>query len=1291
MPYGENKTKSLGFGEELTNGPSPKKLKSTKEAYVVSHDGSADFQGFPEKRWTDWIPLSNVGDKEKGKTQKNTNDTTDILQNLSVLSSGNQPVVTKSNDSEVSKVMNSPVVSGDNNKASRQNNFDEIWIKEQTSKASIITRKEEVEEYSTSKAFIGPIYKTPDENKCDERKNSIRHNREANRKKNPSPCGRPENKQKSKSEIDDELCQFYKEIQQLESDKEDSDGNNQDLETSQEQPIPYYDYNQNDSLMSDDQKKDFQCSDKQPFCGDKNYFNNDSSGWRMDYAFSGGIEPTVCNNSAPPFRPEWHPMQTFIVPQGPPPPSKFNCHLHFQRFSSTPCLPNTFQGQSDRLPQNYDGDHGNSGIMNWAYPLLDHSSKYPDHNGSSRSTLASRNGYGDQGGQVNNGFCETREERWSQAMYRTDDTDRFTCHQFPEEKLKRLQKLLILLRGLPGSGKTTLSRVLLGQSRDGIVFSTDDYFRQQDGYMYNVSLLGDAHDWNQNRAKQAIDQGRSPVIIDNTNTQAWEMKPYVEMAIGKGYRVEFHEPETWWKFDPEELEKRNKHGVPREKIAQMLDRYEFQMSISIVMNSVEPPHKSTQRPPPLQRRLREDLKKKTGHKLSKAKQRRNRRRNRKLKNDSKILEKRPDDTLSHLAPEDQDTSESEEEDSEEEGKVGDPGQTLIISENRCSWARDSSQKPDLEKETFPNVFSEISVALSGPPKSHSLGESSNLFLVNMTSSQSKKLYTHAFEQQIMDQNPNLVGNRTNSCTGNDRRSGMKAENCIEVSHTMVLDICDRFVSAKTTYVLKEESAIISENHKKKEALSNHCRSVSDSFKGEHKSSPNKTNSWAFFSTCSPDERMQLGSGSNALLGSWPEGPHKFVCEQRQRKGRQPKGACSDSTVGRIELVCHSKAAEGTSPQTLRENDCHLWEEDLSLPNTEKTHMIPVIETGGNVLRNHFALQTQTSVATEKKGRPRRIFNLAPNFHLPRLTAILIKERDKDTLLTNSRWLENIVETEKSSLPEVDHEKGNEQGPLVAYNQPPQYYHDPLEIASSRSGVKPHSHIILLRSPGCLSEKFLPPLLHCTSSLLKVSFIREKQLLPLKLQAVGGNKQKGRELTSEIFKSEPDILSSVRVTSEYPTHFNVFSGGLSEKLPKRNKPEPLQSLQMEDNQDSINPTPDSIALPLSLGFALQLVGLFGSPGVPIESLLPDDFTVPLDWKTLKMIHLQWKNSVEERQKKISQQSKKSLISDLSRLRAADKPDHQEEQEYSKRSLPKGDREDSFPVNTRADWVSMSNRS
>lgn len=33
-------------------------------------------------------------------------------------------------------------------------------------------------------------------------------------------------------------------------------------------------------------------------------------------------------------------------------------------------------------------------------------------------------------------------------------------------------------------------------------------------------------------AEDAMRDGRSPIIIDNTNIQAWEMKPYVKMASG---------------------------------------------------------------------------------------------------------------------------------------------------------------------------------------------------------------------------------------------------------------------------------------------------------------------------------------------------------------------------------------------------------------------------------------------------------------------------------------------------------------------------------------------------------------------------------------------------------------------------------------------------------------------------------------------------------------------------------------------------------------------------------------
>uniref|UniRef100_A0AAY5KQH1 NEDD4-binding protein 2-like 2 n=1 Tax=Esox lucius TaxID=8010 RepID=A0AAY5KQH1_ESOLU len=130
--------------------------------------------------------------------------------------------------------------------------------------------------------------------------------------------------------------------------------------------------------------------------------------------------------------------------------------------------------------------------------------------------------------------------------------------------------------------------------KDGLVLSTDDYFSQDNGYLYDPSLLGKAHHWNQIRAKEAMYKCCSPVIIDNTNLQAWEMKPYVKLAMETGYSIHFHEPHTSWKFDPMELEKRNKHGVPRKKIGQMLERFELPMSLDIVMNSQEPPRGGSQ-------------------------------------------------------------------------------------------------------------------------------------------------------------------------------------------------------------------------------------------------------------------------------------------------------------------------------------------------------------------------------------------------------------------------------------------------------------------------------------------------------------------------------------------------------------------------------------------------------------------------------------------------------------------------------------------------------------------------
>uniref|UniRef100_A0AC11B5A2 NEDD4 binding protein 2 like 1 n=1 Tax=Ovis aries TaxID=9940 RepID=A0AC11B5A2_SHEEP len=135
------------------------------------------------------------------------------------------------------------------------------------------------------------------------------------------------------------------------------------------------------------------------------------------------------------------------------------------------------------------------------------------------------------------------------------------------------RKHLYLLRGLPGSGKTTLARQLQHDFPRALIFSTDDFFFREDGaYEFNPDFLEEAHEWNQKRARKAMRNGISPIIIDNTNLHAWEMKPYAVMALENNYEVIFREPDTRWKFNVQELARRNIHGVPREKIHRMKER-----------------------------------------------------------------------------------------------------------------------------------------------------------------------------------------------------------------------------------------------------------------------------------------------------------------------------------------------------------------------------------------------------------------------------------------------------------------------------------------------------------------------------------------------------------------------------------------------------------------------------------------------------------------------------------------------------------------------------------------------
>nr|XP_033804359.1 NEDD4-binding protein 2-like 1 isoform X1 [Geotrypetes seraphini] len=156
----------------------------------------------------------------------------------------------------------------------------------------------------------------------------------------------------------------------------------------------------------------------------------------------------------------------------------------------------------------------------------------------------------------------------------------------PPPARPRFQKQLYLLRGLPGSGKSTLARQLKRDFPHASVLSTDDFFITEDGtYVFKQDFLEEAHKWNQKRARKAMKKGKSPIIIDNTNIHAWEMKPYAMMALENDYEVIFREPDTRWKFNVGELARRNCHGVPREKIQHMKEQYEHDLTFHMVLHA----------------------------------------------------------------------------------------------------------------------------------------------------------------------------------------------------------------------------------------------------------------------------------------------------------------------------------------------------------------------------------------------------------------------------------------------------------------------------------------------------------------------------------------------------------------------------------------------------------------------------------------------------------------------------------------------------------------------------------
>lgn len=124
---------------------------------------------------------------------------------------------------------------------------------------------------------------------------------------------------------------------------------------------------------------------------------------------------------------------------------------------------------------------------------------------------------------------------------------------------------LYIVRGMPGSGKTTFAESICDR-----VVSADDYHTDEDGnYNWKLENQAAAHRYCQGKTRTIMGTDKD-VAVANTFTTVKEMKPYYKMAKELGYTV--------FSIIVENRHNgKNVHNVPAETLEKMKNRFSMEL------------------------------------------------------------------------------------------------------------------------------------------------------------------------------------------------------------------------------------------------------------------------------------------------------------------------------------------------------------------------------------------------------------------------------------------------------------------------------------------------------------------------------------------------------------------------------------------------------------------------------------------------------------------------------------------------------------------------------------------
>jgi len=123
---------------------------------------------------------------------------------------------------------------------------------------------------------------------------------------------------------------------------------------------------------------------------------------------------------------------------------------------------------------------------------------------------------------------------------------------------------LVLVRGIPGSGKSTWAKAQAKAYPNATHREADMFFEASGEYQFDPTLLGYAHEWCYSNTVFDLLSGKD-VFVSNTFTKNWEMEKYIAIGVRLGCEITVVEMKTNYG---------SIHDVPEAKIQQMKERWE---------------------------------------------------------------------------------------------------------------------------------------------------------------------------------------------------------------------------------------------------------------------------------------------------------------------------------------------------------------------------------------------------------------------------------------------------------------------------------------------------------------------------------------------------------------------------------------------------------------------------------------------------------------------------------------------------------------------------------------------